>query len=271
MPELPEVETLRRGLQTHVEGRLIRSVVIRERRLRWPVIPELEDILVGQRIHTLRRRAKYLIFECNRGSLLLHLGMSGSLHLLSQNDAPAKHEHLDIFLDNGYLLRYRDPRRFGCLLWTADPPEAHHLLATLGPEPLTDKFTAEYLQARAANRQGPVKPFLMDNRVVVGVGNIYANESLFLAGIHPARSIREINLHRYRLLVEATRATLSKAIAEGGTTLRDFADAEGRPGYFQQSLQVYGRAGQACLHCGHSIQIRVIGQRASYYCSHCQS
>lgn len=274
MPELPEVETTLRGIAPHLQGRSIQHVTLRNTRLRWPVDESLPELLQGATIVHLQRRAKYLLLRCEsehlQGHLLIHLGMSGSLRVVPSDTPPKKHDHVDIGLDSGQCLRYHDPRRFGCILWTDEALDGHDLLAHLGPEPLSDAFHANYLNATARNRKTAVKAFLMDSRVVVGVGNIYANESLFKAGIHPRRAAGNISKARYETLVEIVKATLREAIEQGGTTLRDFVNADGKPGYFAQSLNVYGRAGEPCPTCGAPIKHDVIGQRATYYCACCQ-
>jgi formamidopyrimidine-DNA glycosylase len=268
MPELPEVEITRQGLSPHVCALRIESVCVREGRLRQKVAPDLAQVLAQQRIHTLTRRGKYLIFGCDDGQLLVHLGMSGSLRLTDRNSVVQKHDHIDIILENGTIIRYRDPRRFGMFLW-CHPPLA--LLQNLGPEPLENEFSGIYLHARAQRRRQAVKIFLMNNQIVVGVGNIYANESLFLTRIHPARAAGDISLCEYEHLAANVRIVLKAALAQGGTTLRDFVNGEGQPGYFSQFLRVYGREGVACVNeCGHVIQRCVLGQRASYYCPQCQ-
>lgn len=270
MPELPEVETTRLGIAPYSNGQRVTEVLIRERRLRWPIPLELESSFSGQVINEVQRRGKYLLFRTAEGTLLLHLGMSGSLRVLQQKTPVRKHDHVDIWLANGYCLRFTDPRRFGALLWTSNSPEQHPLLRTLGPEPLENDLTAEYLYKLAGKRKIPVKVFIMDSRIVVGVGNIYANEALYLAGIHPLRAVGRISLHRYGCLVATIRQVLGMAIAQGGTTLRDFVSSEGKPGYFQQCLRVYGRNLQPCQRCGQLIQSRRIGQRSTYYCPRCQ-
>lgn len=270
MPELPEVETTRRGLAPHVVGRRVADVVVRERRLRWPVPDDLGQRLRGREILDIGRRGKYLVFRCETGALLVHLGMSGSLRLARACDVVGRHDHVDIVLDGDFLLRYHDPRRFGALGWAADP-HAHPWLAGMGPEPLEEGFTADYLRAMACGRRVAVKPFLMDAAIVVGVGNIYVNEVLFLAGLHPVRPAGSLTIAEWGRLVSAVRQVLSQAIAMGGTTLRDFVDGHGRPGYFQQALQVYGRDGQACPRCSLPIETRRLGQRASYFCPACQA
>jgi formamidopyrimidine-DNA glycosylase len=270
MPELPEVETTRRGIEPHLRGRRVRAVVVRERRLRWPVPPELERELPGQTIDSVRRRAKYLLLDTPAGSLILHLGMSGSLRVLPARTAAQRHDHLDIVLDDGQCLRLRDPRRFGAALWTRDDPGRHPLLAGLGPEPLGKEFDGGHLFRLSRGRRVAVKEFIMQARVVVGVGNIYASESLFRAGIHPRRAAGRIGQERYEKLAVTIREVLSEAIQQGGTTLRDFTDGEGRPGYFQQELRVYGRAGRPCLNCGTAIRQLRLGQRSTFYCPRCQ-
>lgn len=268
MPELPEVETSRRGIAPHLEGRTISGAIVRTPKLRWP-IPELATILPGQGIERVDRRAKYLLVRCTRGTLLIHLGMSGSLRVLPSTTPPAKHDHFDLQLGD-HCLRLRDPRRFGALLWTEQDPEHHPLIASLGPEPLSDAFNLEYLQAQAAARKVPIKALLMDGKVVVGVGNIYATESLFLSGIHPKRACNRVSRARLASLVDEVKAILSAAITQGGTTLRDFQQEDGKPGYFAQQLRVYGRAGESCGQCGSIIKTQTIGQRASAYCPSCQ-
>lgn len=270
MPELPEVETIRQGIAPYLTGQTVTRVVVRERRLRWPVPPELETALEGRCIRSVERRAKYLLLHTEGGSVLLHLGMSGSLRLLPRRTPAQKHDHVDLELGSGGCLRLNDPRRFGALLWTTEPPEQHPLLRELGPEPLGETFTAPYLYRRARGRRVAVKSFIMDGRVVVGVGNIYANEALFLAGISPTRAAGRISLARYGQLVSAIREVLTEAIRQGGTTLRDFVSETGEPGYFQQYLRVYGRARQDCVGCGTPLRVQRLGQRATYYCPHCQ-
>lgn len=270
MPELPEVETARQGIAPHLTGQAVIRVVVRESRLRWPVPGELADRLSGQVIQAVQRRAKYLLLRTEAGSVLLHLGMSGSLRLLPVGTAPRKHDHVDIELASGYCLRFNDPRRFGALLWTDDPPEQHPLLRHLGPEPLSEEFTAGHLHAAARHRRAPVKSFIMDNRIVVGVGNIYANEALFMAGIHPLRAAGRISRNRYEVLADSIRQVLTEAIRQGGTTLRDFVGSAGEPGYFAQYLKVYGRHRLPCPECGEPIKLHRLSQRATYYCPHCQ-
>lgn len=274
MPELPEVETTRRGLIAHVEGRTVTDVVLRRADLRWPIAPEIAQRLPGQRIDTIRRRAKYLLFDTAAGSALLHLGMSGSLRAVPAATPLRAHDHVDFVLDAATrdparVVRFNDPRRFGCLLWQA-PGHVHELLRDLGPEPLSDAFDGDYLYARSRGRSAPVKTFLMDQRIVVGVGNIYAAEALFAAGIAPQRAAGKVSRERYRLLADAVKQVLTYAIERGGTTLRDFISPDGLPGYFEQELAAYGRAGKACPRCGGKLKHSVIGQRASVWCPRCQ-
>ncbi len=270
MPELPEVETTRRGISPHVCGKRVERLIVRQRQLRWPVPAALSRRLPGRRIDDMRRRGKYLLLALDRGTLIIHLGMSGSLRILRRQEGPGPHDHIDLLLDDNSRLRFTDPRRFGAWLWTESAALAHPLLAQLGPEPLDPDFSADYLHTLSQQRRTAVKNFIMNSRVVVGVGNIYANEALFRAGIHPARAAGRISWTRYEGLVSAIKTVLNEAIEQGGTTLRDFVDGEGRPGYFSQSLQVYNRGGQDCSRCGASIRDTRIGQRSSYFCPRCQ-
>lgn len=270
MPELPEVETTRRGLSPHLCGRRVVGVIVRDGRMRWPVLPNLGSLLAGQEIYAIERRGKYLLFRMEKGCAIAHLGMSGSLRIAAPDSPPRKHDHVDILLHDGACLRFHDPRRFGCLLWTEDDPLQHALLRDLGPEPLDGYFSGHYLRASSRNRETPVKHFIMDSRIVVGVGNIYANEALFRAGIHPRRAAGRISASRYERLAGSIKQTLSESIAQGGTTLRDFVNASGSPGYFQQILKVYGREGDSCCTCGSPIRCERLGQRATYFCPTCQ-
>ncbi|HLS79785.1 MAG TPA: bifunctional DNA-formamidopyrimidine glycosylase/DNA-(apurinic or apyrimidinic site) lyase [Steroidobacter sp.] len=270
MPELPEVETTRRVVEPAVAGRMIRSVVVREPHLRWRVPQELAAAAVGQRIHRVRRRAKYLIFDLDRGALILHLGMSGSLWLLAHDIAPRLHDHVDVVLDSGLCMRFNDPRRFGSLLWTTEDPLTHRLLRELAPEPLSDAFDGAYLARVARGRSIAIKQLLMNGRVVVGVGNIYASEALFRAGIRPRRAAGRIRRAEFDALAAAVKAVLSEAIRAGGTTLRDYADPDGAPGYFRQKLFVYERAGEPCRRCKTPIRRLVQGGRSTYFCPSCQ-
>ena len=269
MPELPEVETTRRGIAPHLEGRRLTGARVRQSRLRYPVPARLDERLRNRRVRAVERRGKYLLIRLDEGNLLIHLGMSGSLRVVAAASPPRPHDHVDLLLGDR-CLRYHDPRRFGLVLWTAGDPLAHPLLDSLGPEPLGAEFTADYLYRAARRRRAAVKALIMDARVVVGVGNIYANEALFAAGIHPLRRADRISARRYALLVDCIRAVLSAAISEGGTTLRDFVREDGEPGYFAQSLKVYGRAGEDCRQCGGAIRHRLCAQRSTYYCSRCQ-
>jgi formamidopyrimidine-DNA glycosylase len=269
MPELPEVETTRRGIEPHLVGQRVDRVLVRDRRLRWPVPEDLDVRLSGQRIEAVERRAKYLLIKAETGTLIVHLGMSGSLRLVDAAQPVGKHDHVDILLESGQALRYTDPRRFGAMLWSEEPL-AHVLLASLGPEPLGEDFDGDRLYRLSRGRSMAVKPFIMDNAVVVGVGNIYASEALFAAGIDPRRPAGSISRARYLKLGEEIRRILAMAIERGGTTLRDFVGGDGKPGYFQQELFVYGRAGEFCKSCGSTLREIRLGQRASVYCSRCQ-
>lgn len=271
MPELPEVETTRRGIAPHLIGNTIRRVVVRERKLRWPVPRALERGLAGATVHAVERRAKYLLIHAGAGTAIVHLGMSGSLRVLPGSMPPFAHDHVDLELDGGQVLRYTDPRRFGCWLWTRRDPLAHTLLRDLGPEPLGDGFDGALLHATSRGRRAPVKAFIMDGHIVVGVGNIYASEALFRAGIHPSRPAGRISRQRYDALADAIREVLAYAIREGGTTLRDYTQSDGNPGYFALKLDVYDREGEPCRRCKAPVRQRVIGQRSSYYCPVCQS
>lgn len=271
MPELPEVETTRRGLEPHALGRRIVAVTVRDYRLRWPIPPELDAWLTGRTIVAIARRAKYLLFQLDDGTrLMLHLGMSGHLRVVPAGTPARAHDHVDLTLDSARVIRYHDPRRFGSLHRLPANTAAHPLLARLGPEPLSASFTGAYLRRRGRGRRVPVKAFIMDSHVVVGVGNIYASEALHRAGIHPARAAGRIGAGRYGRLVEAIRHVLADAIEAGGTTLRDFASTEGAPGYFSQRLDVYGRAGLPCRRCGRALRERRLAQRATVYCPGCQ-
>ncbi|UZT78064.1 bifunctional DNA-formamidopyrimidine glycosylase/DNA-(apurinic or apyrimidinic site) lyase [Ectopseudomonas chengduensis] len=269
MPELPEVETTRRGIAPYLIGERVSRVIVRERRLRWPIPEDLDVRLSGQRIECVERRAKYLLIKAESGSLIGHLGMSGSLRLVECGLPAAKHEHVDIELESGLALRYTDPRRFGALLWSEDPLH-HELLSKLGPEPLGADFDGERLFQMSRGRSMAVKPFIMDNAVVVGVGNIYATEALFAAGIDPRREAGSISRARYLRLADEIKRILTHAIERGGTTLRDFVGGDGQPGYFQQELFAYGRGGEFCKVCGSTLREVKLGQRASVYCPKCQ-
>ena len=269
MPELPEVETTRAGLAPHLEGRRVLAATLRRPDLRWPIPDAIRDTLPGQRIEAVRRRAKYLLFDTAAGSALLHLGMSGSLRVLAADTPVNAHDHVDLLLDSQRVLRFNDPRRFGCLLWQPSG-QVHPLLAGLGPEPLSADFDGDYLFARSRGRSAPVKSFLMDQRVVVGVGNIYVAEALFAAGISPLRAAGRVSRERYAQLAGAVKAILQYAIVRGGTTLRDFISPDGAPGYFEQELSAYGRGGEPCPNCRRPLKQASIGQRATVWCGHCQ-
>lgn len=269
MPELPEVETTRRGIEPAVTARTVERIVIREPRLRWRIPDELMEA-EGQRVQQLRRRAKYLLFDLERGTMILHLGMSGSLRVMPAGTAPLPHDHVDIVLDSGNCLRFNDPRRFGSLLWTTEDPLTHPLLKSLAPEPLSPEFNADYLARVARGRSAAIKQLLMNSQLVVGVGNIYASEALFHAGIRPQRRAAAVRRYEFPRLVRAVRKVLNAAIRSGGTTLRDYVNAAGMPGYFRQKLYVYERAGEPCRVCATPIKHIVQGNRSSYYCPKCQ-
>ena len=270
MPELPEVETTRRGIEPHILGRTVVGVHVREGRLRWPIPEDLADRLQGKAVLGLARRGKYLLCAVDGGALLVHLGMSGSLRVAAAGAPLKKHDHVEILFAGGPCLRYHDPRRFGCLLWAAGEPLAHPLLAELGPEPFDAAFSGAYFHQAARARKTPVKTFIMDSHVVVGVGNIYASEALFHAGIDPRRAAGRVGPGRYEVLAGRVREVLRRSIEQGGTTLRDFVNAQGRPGYFQQTLAVYGREGLPCVLCGETVLGVRLGQRSSFYCPRCQ-
>jgi formamidopyrimidine-DNA glycosylase len=270
MPELPEVETTRRGLLPHVVGRRVRGVVVRNASLRWPVTPGLARKLKGERVEDIRRRGKYLLFDFRRGHLLVHLGMSGKLTLVPASTPPRPHDHVDVELEGERALRLTDPRRFGAVLWLPEPAERHALLKGLGVEPLDEGFDGAVLESAARGRRIAVKQFLMNGQVVTGVGNIYASEALFHAGIHPARSVSRISRERWDRLAGSVRATLESALAAGGTTLRDYASFDGHAGAFQDQCAVYGREGLPCRACATPIRALRQGQRSTFYCPRCQ-
>lgn len=270
MPELPEVETTLRGILPFVKLHKIEGVTVRKQRLRWPIPRDINGLLTGQFILNIERRGKYLLFATPTGTLLLHLGMSGSLRILASNTPAEKHDHVDILFNNHKILRFTDPRRFGAILWTAQNPLLHPLLKNLGPEPLSKQFTADYLANRGAGRKLAIKSFIMDSKLVVGVGNIYASEALYLAKIHPKKSAGQLSLQQYVALVKAIKKILQAAIKQGGTTLRNFAHSEGKPGYFKVHLKVYGRGGLACMRCKTTLREIKLGQRSTVYCPACQ-
>ena len=272
MPELPEVETTRRALQPICEGQTITQIKVRDGRLRWPIPGDIDQHFRDQPILALRRRSKYLLADTPVGSLILHLGMSGSLCHVPHETPPRKHDHVDIVLDSGRCLRLHDPRRFGALLW-AKQPDSHKLLATLGPEPLelSSEQLADHLYALGKGRKVAIKNFIMNAHVVVGVGNIYAAEALFLSGIRPTRATGKVTRNQYRQLASSIQSRLNQAIAAGGTTLKDFQHSDGKPGYFAQELMVYGRNDLACRACETPIKQFKQNQRSSFFCPTCQS
>lgn len=268
MPELPEVETSRRGIEPHLVGETILHAVVRNSRLRWPVSQEILS-LSDQPVLSVQRRAKYLLLELPHGWIIIHLGMSGSLRVLPEELPAATHDHVDLVMSNGKVLRYTDPRRFGAWLWSSDLAGSN-VLAHLGPEPLSDQFDGTYLFEKLRGKRTLIKQWLMDNKVVVGVGNIYASESLFTAGILPDRPAGSLSQPEAELLANTIKAVLLRSIEQGGTTLRDFLQSDGKPGYFAQQLQVYGRAGEPCRACGTPIVSGRHGQRSTYWCPNCQ-
>lgn len=271
MPELPEVETTRRGIAPRVIDQVIEKIIIRDSRLRWPVPSSLERILPGLVFSQVQRRGKYLLFTTTRGTLIVHLGMSGNLRVVPSTTQDQRHDHVDILFESGICLRFHDPRRFGSILWTETDPQQHKLLRSLGPEPLENNFDVTYLYNRSHNRKLSVKNFIMDSKIVVGVGNIYANEALFAARIRPSRAAGRISKTRYLILVNSIKQVLSDAVEMGGTTLRDFSDADGQPGYFSQKLNVYAREGNTCPSCETIIKMIRMGQRATFFCPACQT
>ncbi|MFZ2160842.1 MAG: bifunctional DNA-formamidopyrimidine glycosylase/DNA-(apurinic or apyrimidinic site) lyase [Sideroxyarcus sp.] len=270
MPELPEVETTLRGIEPHLSGQQVKDVIIRNSRLRWPIPENLPRLLRGQTMRGLQRRAKYLLIAFDHGTLILHLGMSGSLRILPSGTPAAKHDHFDLVLNSGQLLRLRDPRRFGAVLWHEGNVAQHPLLAALGPEPLEAAFDDEYLHRATRSRKAAIKPVIMDSHLVVGVGNIYANEALFRAGIRPQLAANKLSPARCRRLAQNIREVLLEAIRQGGSTLRDFVHSDGSSGYFQQNYFVYGRTGEPCRICGTPIKQIKQGQRSTFYCPVCQ-
>ncbi len=270
MPELPEVETTRRGIEPHIIRQKINTVHIRNHRLRWPVPVHLPNTVQSQTVNQVLRRGKYLILTLQTGSIIIHLGMSGSLRITTAQQPADKHDHIDFCFENKKILRLHDPRKFGCVLWTAHPVEQHRLLSHLGPEPLSDALTADYLYRLSRKRKITIKAFIMNSHNVVGIGNIYANEALFKAGINPKRQADNMSLQAYQRLIEAIQQILSAAIKQGGTTLRDFTAEDGRPGYFAQQLKVYGKTGVACPNCGHPVKKITQQQRSTFYCTICQ-
>ena len=269
MPELPEVEVCRLGISPHIVGQTVSDVVVRHWQLRWP-IPEAVLFLHGLTVEAVERRSKYLIIKFSTGSLIIHLGMSGTLRILDSSVAPVKHDHFDLLFTNGVILRLNDPRRFGAVIWLHQHQDFMGIFNDLGPEPLTDDFAHDYLFYLSRSKKTPIKTFIMTNSIVVGVGNIYANEALFLSGIRPTTLAGDITKRRYNILTDTIKAVLAAAITQGGTTLKDFTQSDGKPGYFTQSLNVYGRAGQPCTVCSKTlIEVRQ-ANRSSVYCPKCQ-
>jgi formamidopyrimidine-DNA glycosylase len=270
MPELPEVETSRRGIEPHIKQKVIRDIVVRQHSLRWPVSRQLKKKARNQPVRSVDRRGKYLLLRLDNGTIIIHLGMSGSLRICSPDSPAEKHDHVDLVFDNNTVLRLRDPRRFGAVLWTGEDPETHKLLSSLGPEPLQDSFNAAYLHASTRKRSASIKSVIMNSHIVVGVGNIYACESLFLAGINPRRKAGTLSLARCEKLVTAIKQVLTESITQGGTTLRDFVREYGQPGYFTLKLRVYGKEGEPCPNCGNPIRRITQQQRSTFYCTQCQ-
>lgn len=271
MPELPEVETTLRGIEPSLVKSVISHVLIHNPSLRWPVPLDLKEILPGQRVLSVKRRAKYILIVLEGGTLILHLGMTGNLRLVDPRTARRKHDHVEIFFQEGFVLRFNDSRRFGAVLWTQSDPALHQSLKTLGPEPLSEAFDAIYLFQKSRHRKVAVKIFIMNHQVVVGVGNIYANEALFDAGINPHKAAERLTIDDVSKLVQSIKIVLQKAIEAGGTTLRDFTDSHGRQGYFKVDLKVYGRGGKPCLVCRDTILTERLGQRATFFCPTCQT
>ena len=271
MPELPEVETSRRGIEPHILNRKIKDVIIRQHKLRWPIPKSLAAKITSHKLTQVARRGKYLLLDFDQaGTVIIHLGMSGSLRICTPSTPAEKHDHIDFIFSNRKVLRLTDPRKFGCVLWTKHLVEQHKLLSKLGPEPLSDEFDTEYLYSQSRKRSCSIKSFIMNSHIVVGVGNIYASESLFMAGINPNRKAGSISKARCEKLVAAIKEILNAAIKQGGTTLRDFTRENGQPGYFAQQLQVYGRAKEACPECGKSIKQISQQNRSTFYCTNCQ-
>ncbi|MFT6790896.1 MAG: formamidopyrimidine-DNA glycosylase [Cellvibrionaceae bacterium] len=271
MPELPEVETTRRALEPHLTGRTVHKLLIRQPSLRWPVPQSLPDHLQNKKLLAIQRRGKYLLFRFDHGYMLVHLGMSGSLRIVKVDELPKKHDHIDWIFSSQKIMRFHDPRRFGSVLWTEEPIESHRLLKNLGPEPLSADFDGDYLFKASRNRQKNIKSFIMDSHIVVGVGNIYANESLFMAGLRPSRPVTRVSRAAYHTLAEAIKNVLQRSIVQGGSTLRDFVSGDGQPGYFTQQLNVYGRQNQVCNICGKILKALRQAQRISVYCPQCQT
>ncbi len=270
MPELPEVETALRGIKPYILNQKITYVIVRRPNLRWPIPANLAQLLTGQTVKQLKRRGKYLLLGFDHGTLILHLGMSGSLSVLPEATPHKKHDHVELHFANHKYLRFTDPRRFGAILWTDEKAANHPLISSIGPEPLTNKFDGDYLYSISRNKKAAIKSFIMDGKIVAGVGNIYATEALFLAGIHPNKSAGDVTLNSYRKLVDAIKSILKQAIKQGGTTLKDFVNPSGSPGYFSIQLHVYGRAGKSCPRCKNKLKSIRLLQRSTVYCPYCQ-
>ena len=271
MPELPEVETIKQAISPHIIGKRVNEIVIRERKLRWLIPINLKKYIKNQYIKKITRRAKYLLFHTDNGCLIIHLGMSGSLRLTKENQPHVKHDHVDFIFESGHLLRFHDPRKFGSILWTNKDPSDHKLIIHLGVEPLENNFNADYLYIKSKKHSTSIKSFIMNSRIVVGIGNIYANEVLFLSGINPKCKVNRISKLRYKKLITSIKTVLLKAISKGGTTLNDFVNSDGTPGYFKNELKVYGRTGELCVRCKNKIKVIKQNQRSTFYCAFCQT
>lgn len=269
MPELPEVEVCRQGIKPHILNKQVSDVIVRNSKMRWP-IPATITNMIGSSIMSVKRRAKYLLIETSKGTLILHLGMSGAIRVLDKDTPIKKHDHFDLVLNNNLVLRLNDPRRFGAVLWSTDDINKHELFTKLGPEPLLDDFSSDYLFQKSRKKTVAIKTFLMNNHVVVGVGNIYANEALFQAGINPTQAAGKISKKRFIVLTDIIKKVLTDAITQGGTTLKDFTQADGKPGYFAQELKVYGRKGEPCIICKTNLKELKQAGRATFYCPSCQ-
>ncbi len=269
MPELPEVETTRRGIAPHLIDQRIRQIIVRQPQLRWPIPSDINQLMSGQTVLSVTRRSKYILINSSNGTILIHLGMSGSLSVVNHETSLKKHDHVDIISENKTIIRYHDPRRFGAILWTNEP-DNHPRLISLGPEPLSRAFSTQHLHKACQSKSAAIKSVIMNANIVVGVGNIYANEALFHCGIHPQTPANQISYEQCQALCRQIKKTLKQAIEAGGTTLKDFSNAEGKPGYFQQKLWVYGRKGEDCRHCKTPIQRLIQQQRSSFICPQCQ-
>ncbi len=270
MPELPEVETTLRGISAHIKQQTIAKAIIRQYQLRWPIPANIQQLLANKSIAKLERRGKYILLRTNSGTIIIHLGMSGNLRILTKPTPPKRHEHLDLIFHNNKILRFTDPRRFGAFLWVEGDPYEHPLLRNLGVEPLTKEFSGQYLLSQAKGRTIAIKTLLMNNAIVTGVGNIYAAEALFASCIYPAVPAKSLSIERLDKLVKCIKLILRQAIKRGGTTLKDFVNSEGKPGYFSSQLKVYGRNGSPCMVCGKTLERMLLGQRSTVYCGSCQ-